>query len=261
MNDELKLLIVDDEAPARTRLRNLLDDLAAQLPALTITEAADGIEALAQADCMAIDIALVDIQMPRMNGIELARHLAALSKPPAVIFATAYDRYAVKAFELSAVDYLLKPVKAQRLAEALGKVLRAPTTVANIMQAAEAITPGGRRQLRCLEHGKVLLVSVADILYFKSEQKYVTARTREREYLLEESLAHLETEFVQCFLRVHRSYLVARPMIAGYERDPETEREIEPRWLLILHGVPERLPISRRLWPQVKAMLTINSAE
>lgn len=255
MSGALRLLIVDDEAPARARLRNLLEDLAGQVPTQVVAEAGDGVEALERIDGIGVDVALVDIRMPRMDGIELARHLANLAKPPAVIFTTAYDQYAVKAFELSAVDYLLKPVKAVRLAEALGKVVRSPAGAAGVVQAAEAIEPGGRRQLRCLERGKVLLVPVAEVLYFKAEQKYVTARTREREYLLEESLAHLESEFAQRFMRIHRNCLVARDVVAGYEREQEAAGETEPRWALILNGVPERLAVSRRLWAQVKAAL------
>jgi two-component system response regulator AlgR len=257
MSDALRLLIVDDEAPARTRLRNLLDDLATQVPTRVVAEAADGIEALQRIDGVAVDVAVIDIRMPRMDGIELARHLAKQARPPAVIFATAYDQYAVKAFELSAIDYLLKPVKAARLAEALQKAARTPPGAAALIQAAEAIEPGGRRQLRCLERGKVLLVPVAEVLYFKAEQKYVTARTREREYLLEEALAQLETEFASRFMRIHRNCLVARDTVGGYERDHETAGEADPRWALILVGVPERLTVSRRLWPQVKATLVV----
>jgi two-component system response regulator AlgR len=255
MSGVLRLLIVDDEAPARERLRNLLDDLAAQLPTKVVAEAADGVEALQRVAGMVVDVAIIDIRMPRMDGIELARHLAKLPRPPAVIFATAYDQYAVTAFELSAVDYLLKPVKAARLAEALLKAARVPPAVAALTQAAEAIEPGGRRQLRCLERGKVLLVPVADVLYFKAEQKYVTARTREREYLLEEALAQLESEFATRFMRIHRNCLVARDAIAGYERDHESASETDQHWTLILTEVPERLAVSRRLWPQVKATL------
>jgi len=251
----LRVLIVDDEAPARTRLRNLLDDIAAQVPTQVVAEAGDGIEAMQRIDGVDIDVALIDIRMPRMDGIELARHLAGLARPPAVVFATAYDQYAVKAFELSAVDYLLKPVKAARLAEALAKAARTPAAAAAVARAVEAIEPGGRRQLRCLERGKVLLVPVAEVLYFKAEQKYVTARTREREYLLEESLAQLEGEFARRFMRIHRNCLVARDVVAGYEREAESAGETEPRWALILNGVGERLAVSRRLWPQVKAAL------
>ena len=256
MTTALRVLIVDDEAPARTRLRNLLDDIADSMPAVVVAEAGDGVEALEAINGMEVDVALVDIRMPRMDGIELARHLAGLAKPPAVIFATAYDQYAVKAFELSAVDYLLKPVKAARLAEALSKAVRSPAAVAAVAKAAEAIEPGGRRQLRCMERGKVLLVAVADVLYFKAELKYVTARTREREFLLEESLAQMESEFGSRFMRIHRNCLVARAAISGYEREHEAAGEAEPRWALILKGVAERLPVSRRLWPQVKAALS-----
>jgi two-component system response regulator AlgR len=255
MTTALRVLIVDDEAPARTRLRNLLDDIADSMPTVVVAEAGDGVEALEAINGMEVDVALVDIRMPRMDGIELARHLAGLAKPPAVIFATAYDQYAVKAFELSAVDYLLKPVKAARLAEALGKAVRSPAAVAAVARAAEAIEPGGRRQLRCMERGKVLLVAVADVLYFKAELKYVTARTPEREFLLEESLAQMESEFGSRFMRIHRNCLVARAAISGYEREHEAAGEAEPRWALILKGVAERLPVSRRLWPQVKAAL------
>lgn len=249
----LRILIVDDEAPARARLRDLLADLAAELPTTVVAEAADGLEALARLDEVEADVALVDIRMPRLDGIELARHLARRPSPPAVIFATAYDQYAVKAFELSAVDYLLKPVRAARLAEALKKAARSADAAAAVVQAAEAIAPGGRRQLRCSERGKVLLVPVAEVLYFKAELKYVTARTREREYLLEESLAQLETEFVGRFLRIHRNCIVARSAVAGFEREHEDGGETH--WALLLKGLGERLPVSRRQWPQVKAAL------
>ncbi len=255
MSGVLRILIVDDEAPARTRLRNLLDDIAGEVPTQVVAEAGDGIEALQRIDGAEIDIALVDIRMPRMDGIELARHLAGLARPPGVIFATAYDQYAVKAFELSAVDYLLKPVKATRLAEALAKAARTPAPATAVVRAAEAIEPGGRKQLRSLERGKVLLVPVADVLYFKAELKYVTARTREREFLIEESLAQLEDEFKHRLMRIHRNCLVARAAVSGYEREHEAAGEAEPRWALILNGLEERLPVSRRLWSQVKAEL------
>lgn len=254
MNAGLRLLIVDDEAPARARLRNLLDDIASRTPTQVVAEASDGVDALERLEGQSVDVALIDIRMPRMNGIELARHLAAMPHPPAVIFVTAYDEYAVKAFELSAVYYLLKPVKAARLAEALGKVTGTPAAAA-LSHAAEVIEPGGRRQLRCPERGKVLLVPVTDVLYFKAEQKYVTARTREREFLLEESLAQLESEFGGRFMRIHRNCLVARDAVTGYEREQDASGDGEAHWALILGGVAERLPVSRRLWAQVKAVL------
>jgi len=256
MNAGLRILIVDDEAPARTRLRNLLSDLGEALPTQVVGEAVDGVDALEQLATAPADVALIDIRMPRMDGIELARHLASQPHAPAVVFTTAYDQYAVKAFELSAVDYLLKPVKVARLAEALTKASRSPATAAGLRQAGEQIAPGGRRQLRCSERGKVLLVAVAEVIYFKAELKYVTARTRDREYLLEESLAQLETEFGERFLRIHRNCLVARSAVAGFEREyDDPAGDGEGHWAVLLRGIDERLPVSRRQWPQVKALL------
>jgi two-component system response regulator AlgR len=252
----LRLLIADDEAPARARLRNLLDDIAAQVPTDVAVEAADGRDALEKLVATEVDVALVDIRMPRLDGIELARQLATLARPPAVIFVTAYDQYAVTAFDLSAVDYLLKPVRAERLAEALRKVMRTPGDTAMLRQAAEAIAPGGRRHLRCSERGKVLLVPVADVVYFKADLKYVAARTAPREFLVEESLAQLEAEFGDRFLRIHRNCLVARAAVAGVEREQgAVAADGEAHWTVLLHGVPERLPVSRRQWASVKALL------
>jgi two-component system response regulator AlgR len=257
--NKLRLLIVDDEAPARGRLRDLLGDIAAELPTEVVAEAGDGIAALERIDGMApgaIDIALIDIRMPRMDGIELAQHLARLPQPPAVIFATAFDEYAVKAFELNAIDYLLKPVRAERLAAALRKATPAPLPDAALRQLA----PQGRHHLRCPERGRVLLVPVAEVLYFKAEQKYVTARTAEREYLLEESLTQLEQEFAARLVRIHRNCLVARDAVTGCARESVTAAEGEApelHWTLVLKGVPEHLPVSRRQWAQVKALLDI----
>ncbi|MBI4985133.1 MAG: response regulator transcription factor [Rhodocyclales bacterium] len=254
MSKLLRILVVDDEAPARTRLTNLLADLARDLPNQVVASAGDGVEALERLADVDVDVALVDIRMPRMDGIELARHLAALPQPPAVVFVTAYDQYAVQAFELSAIDYLLKPVKAARLAAALRKARRIPAGA----PALRELAPAGRRHLRCLERGKVLLVPVADILYFKAELKYVTARSREREYLIEESLAQLEEEFAARFVRIHRNCIVARDAVAGVAREKDVaEGESEVRWTLLLHGVPEHLAVSRRQWAHVKEVIGV----
>ena len=257
MTAPLRVMIVDDEAPARARLRDLLGDLAATLPTEIVAEASDGVDALEKIAGRDVEVVLVDIRMPRLDGIELARQLVKLRPAPAVIFVTAFDQYAVTAFELSAVDYVLKPVKAQRLADALSRVRRADRPAGEAVErAAERIAPGGRRHLRCSERGKILLVPVADVVYLKAEMKYVTARTREREYLLEESLAQLETELGDRFLRIHRNCLVARSAIAGFAREhAAADAEAEGHWLLLLRDVGERLPVSRRQWPQVKAAM------
>lgn len=249
MNAPLRLLLVDDEAPARARLRDLLSDIAAEIPT-TVAEASGGATALEQVQTNEFDVALVDIRMPGMDGIEFARHLTRLAQPPAIIFVTAYDQYAVKAFELAALDYLVKPVRAARLAVALAKARRHPDEAQRLEKSALTI----RRNLSCIERGRILLIPVADIIYFKAEQKYVTACTLRREYLLEESLVQLETEFAERFVRIHRNCLVAVDAICGVERaGPECESE--PCWQIILTGITERLPVSRRQWPLIKALL------
>ena len=248
----LRLMLVDDEAPARARLRDLLADIASEVPTMIVAEAADGIEALSLVEAGNIDVALLDIRMPRMDGTQLALHLSRIDVPPAIIFTTAYDQYAVKAFELSAVDYLVKPVRAERLAEALRKAAqktrRAPTA-----EALQLLAPEGRQQLRSSERGRVLLIPVDEVLYLKAEMKYVTARTKHGEHLLEDSLAQLETELGARFVRVHRNCLVAKKAIAGCERG--TDAEGEPIWNVLLNGIGEPIAVSRRQWPHVKELI------
>lgn len=248
MSEKLRVFIVDDEAPARARLKSLLADIGAELPNEVVGEAGNGLEALERLAAAPADIVLIDIRMPQMDGIELARHLAALDPAPAVIFTTAYDQYAVQAFELNAVDYLLKPVRAQRLAAAIEKARR---TGPLPRETLEKLAPEERRHLSVSERGRILLVPVEDILYLKAELKYVTARTREREFLLDESLTHLEQEFGTRFVRVHRNCIVARTAIAGFEKNAADDGDAH--WDVLVAGVDERLPVSRRQWPAVKA--------
>lgn len=246
----LRLLIVDDEAPARSRLRDLLGDIAEELPNVIVGEAVDGLEALEFLTHApgTVDIVLVDIRMPRLDGIGLAQQLAARADAPAVIFTTAFDQYAVHAFDLNAIDYLLKPVRAPRLLAALRKLPRQRINAT----ALKRLAPEGRLHLHSSERGRTLLVSVEDILFLRAEQKYVTAHTRQREYLVEESLTHLEEEFGERFIRVHRNALVSRAAIIGVERAVDAEGEAY--WTVLLRDVAEKLPVSRRQWPQLKAL-------
>ena len=250
----LSVMIVDDEAPARARLRDLLADIAVELPNRVVAEAANGLLALEAIAGLvgsgaSPDVVLVDIRMPTMDGIELARHLAQLEKPPGIIFVTAYDSYAVHAFELNAIDYLVKPVRAPRLAAALNKLRQ--QRLPPVPQVLADLQPGARTHLSCHERGRLLLIPLADILYLKADLKYVTARTVSREYLLDESLTRLEEEFSARFIRLHRSALVAKNAIAGFEKNDDVDAETQ--WQAILHGIPERLPVSRRQWPLVKS--------
>lgn len=253
--EPLKILIVDDEPLARERLRTVLGDLAIQLPTVVVGEAGNGFEALDQLRATPVDVVLADIRMPGMDGLEFAGHLGAMPAPPAVIFTTAYDNYALQAFDLNAIDYLLKPVRGQRLLTALHKAQGAPRPDPAVLAGiGQAVRGGGRTHLACHERGRLLLVPVAEILYFRADLKYVTARTAEREYLLDEALTHLEEEFGERFLRLHRAVLVARPALAGFEKAAGDDAEAYG-WAL-LRGVPEKLPVSRRQWAPAKAAVT-----
>jgi two-component system, LytTR family, response regulator AlgR len=254
-----RLFIVDDEAPARARLKILLSDIATECPHELLGEAGAAQPALDAIAACKPDIVLLDVQMPGMTGIELASQLAKLPTPPAVIFVTAYDDYALNAFEVRAMDYLLKPVRASRLADALRRVGAMRVQRMAIDQVdARAST---RQNFSVQERGRLLLVPVADVLYLKAELKYVTLRTRTQEYLIEESLTSIEEELAETFVRVHRNALVARSAVVGVERglqvvDGELESEkTQDSWQVILRDVDERLPISRRQLALVKALV------
>ena len=244
----LKVFIVDDEEPARERLKELLGDIAAELPTSVVGEARNGVEAVEQIPPSEAQVVLLDIKMPGMGGLEVARHLGALQNPPRIVFVTAHDRHAVEAFELNALDYLLKPVRAERLAGALRKAASPPQE--SLQKAADA----PREYLSVPERNRIVLVPVKDIVFLRAEQKYVTVRTRLREHLIEEPLIALEKEFAVRFVRIHRNCLVARAAIRGFERAPGEEDE--SHWLVVLDGVEEKLPVSRRQWPGVRDLVT-----
>lgn len=238
----LAVFIVDDEPPARNRLKDLLADCAEQLPLVLVGEAGNGAEALDKLSEVHADVVLVDIRMPQMDGIELARHLNKTHKPPVIVFTTAYDSYAVNAFEERAIDYLLKPIRLGRLFEALTRARGAVPVRSEVLQE---LTPEPRKNLSIHERGKIVLVPIEQVLYLRAELKYITVRTVSHEYLIEESLVALEKEFAARFVRIHRNCLVAKAEIAGFEKVAETDTS-ETYWAVKLKGLDELLPISRR---------------
>ncbi len=246
----LRVFIADDEEPARERLKELLNDIAAELPTSIVGEARHGLETIELVPASHAQVLLLDIQMPGMAGLEVARHLASLENAPAVVFVTAHERHAVEAFELNALDYLLKPVRGARLAAALRK---AATAAAPGREQLARAASDAREYLSVAERHRIVLVPVRDIVFLRAEQKYVTLRTRERQHLIEEPLIALEREFAAQFVRIHRNCLVARAAIRGFERASSSDEE--PHWLVVLDGIDERLPVSRRQWPALREIV------
>jgi len=251
---ELRVYIADDEELARARLKELLADIRAELPTAVAGESGNGLDVIDKLPASGAQVLLLDIQMPGMGGIELARHLAGLEGAPAIVFVTAHDRHAVEAFELNALDYLMKPVRADRLAAALRKALAAgPAPRDKLERAGRAANEGAREYFSVAERNRITLVPVADVVYLKAELKYVTLRTRAGEHLIEEPLVAIEKEFAERFVRVHRNCLVARGAIRGVERAAGSEEE--PHWNVVIDGIAEQLPVSRRQWAAVKAIV------
>jgi len=232
----MKLLIVDDERPARERLRDLLLDIDSDCELL---EAANGLDALRLVEEQHPDIVLLDIRMPTMDGLEAARHMTLLSPPPAVLFTTAYDEHALEAFDANAVDYLLKPIRAERLQTALARaqVVRRAKLAETLEHASLATT---RTHLSALNQGKLQLIPMRDVRYLYAEQKYVTVYWPDQEALIDEPLKAIEEEFGDLFLRIHRNALVAVAHIESLERGPDGNH------LIVLRDTPKKLNVSRR---------------
>jgi len=241
MTEPLRLLVVDDEAPARTRLRALLDALP-EAGAVIVGEAGDAEAALALLQAQVADAVLLDIGLPGSDGLRLAGALQALPRPPAVVFVTAHAGHALRAFELEAVDYLTKPVRRERLLAALQRLRQ---------RLRPSAAPPEGPALLVHDRGRVLRLPHAEVLVLKAEQKYVTLRTAEHAYVLDESLTDLEQRLGAAFVRIHRNALVARRAI----------RELQLRgigadgWAVRVAPLDEWLAVSRRQLATVRAAL------
>lgn len=241
----MKVLIVDDEPLARERLAALLRDCGNVEIA---GEAGDGRTALEAAARAHPDVVLLDIRMPLMDGLETARHLAGFDKPPAIVFCTAYDEHALAAFDTGAVDYLVKPVRLDRLRTALERARRFSAEDVVRMESATG-TPARRGHLCARVRGNLVLVPVADIQYLLAEDKYVVVHHARGEVLIEESLKTLEDEFGERFVRIHRNCLVARDRLSGLVR--AADGSVHAR----IDGVAATLEVSRRNLPALRKLV------
>jgi len=238
----LRVIIVDDEPPARERLRSML----AEAGGVDVAgEAGNGFEALQLVDQLSPDLLLLDVRMPGIDGLEVARQLATQPEPPAVIFTTAFDEYALQAFESEAIAYLLKPIRAEKLRAALAKAGR--LTRPQLQQMASAARePTRRSHIGVRGRDGLKLIPVDEIFSFHADQKYTTVKHANGEDLIEDSLKILEEEFAQNFVRIHRNALVNTKFLERIARDASGQHFVH------LRGVPDALEVSRRMAGDLK---------
>jgi len=241
----LHVLIVDDEQPARERLRALLAEIDS---ADVAGEAATGEQALQLAQNLSPSVVLLDVRMPGMDGIETAHHLATLAHPPAVIFTTAYDEYAIEAFDAQAIGYLLKPVRKEKLAAALAQAAR---LTGRELRAVAAAAATRRTHIAARNREGVRLIPIEEILFFLADQKYTTVRHAQGEDLIEDSLRTLEEELGELFVRIHRNALVSARHLDVIERSAEGQYFVRVR------GCEQPLQVSRRMASELRERFRI----
>ena len=245
----MKILIVDDEAPARERLRQILSENDEHE---VVGDAANGEQALSLATEHQPDVVLLDIRMPGMDGIETAHHLNRMERPPAIVFATAYDEYAIDAFEAQAIGYVLKPVRRERLNKALNQAARVTGT--GLTDVARGAGMEERRTHICVQFcGELRLLPIESIAFFQSDQKYTRVADGDREYLIDDTLKQLETEYEDLFVRVHRNALVAVAHIDALQKTADGEVFVRLRGNITPEG--EALKVSRRHLAAVRRRL------
>ena len=244
-----RILIVDDEPLARARIRQQVEAIGGYEVA---GEAESGMQAIEMTASTRADILLLDIRMPGMSGLEVGRHLSMTERPPAVIFTTAYSEHALEAFQAHAVDYLLKPVREEKLAAALAAAHKLSRV--QIRQLDEDLDNSRRSHICARVRGDLQLINVADIYYFKADSKYVEVRHKDGVVLIEESLVSLEKEFDGDFFRVHRNALVAADYVDGLQKGEDGHSHVH------MSEIPETIEVSRRHLPAVRAMLKSNTS-
>ena len=252
----MRILIVDDEPLARQRLRGLVEALAGGDGGLQVdgvAEAGDADAAVAALQAEPADLVLLDIQLPGRDGLRLAPALQALPRPPLVVFVTAHGEHALRAFELQALDYLTKPVRRERLQAALQ---RAAQQLALVRGVQPPVVP--EPVLVLSERGRVLRLPVREALVLKAEQKYVTLRTAQQTFVLDDSLSDLERRLGPGFVRVHRTALVA--VAAIRELQPHALGDEGDGWAVRVAPLDEWLAVSRRQLAAVRTALQAGAA-
>lgn len=240
----MKVLVVDDEPLARERLIALLGEIGG---AEVVGEAGSGTALLEAAPALRPDVVLLDIRMPAMDGLEAARHLAALDAPPAIVFCTAYDEHALAAFDVHAIDYIVKPVRGERLRHALERARR--YSGEQLRQAGDGAAGRQRSHLCARVRGSLVLVPIEDVAYLQAEDKYVVVHHIGGDVLIEEPLKDLEEEFGDRFVRIHRNCLVTRSRLLGLLRTTDG------RMLARVEGTGTELEVSRRCLPGLRKLV------
>ncbi len=240
----MKVLIVDDEAPARDRLIHMVSSIDSME---TSGQASNGLEAVRMVQDSHPDVVLMDIRMPGMDGLEAARHLSEMDEPPAIIFTTAYSEHALEAYDANAVDYLVKPIRQEKLEKSLAKARK--LTKAQIAALNIETNNTGRSHICARIRGNLELIPVDEIVYFQADQKYITVRHLGGEVLIEDALKNLETEFEDRLIRIHRNALVSTHYITGMEKN------IDGRFVVTFKEVDDKLEISRRHVAEVRKFL------
>jgi two-component system response regulator AlgR len=249
----MRVVIVDDEPLARERLRRLIEEFPGYE---VVGEAGDGETALELVREEEPDIVLLDVRMPTVDGIRLARAIVEDDMPPAIIFTTAFAEHALSAFDVKADAYLLKPVRKEKLREALQRARK----LSRAQKPTAVAAPGERPKrefITATTREGLIRIPAEDIIYFLADQKYTTVCHLHGEVLIEESLKTLEDDFAPWFLRIHRKALVATRFIAGLERSRTDETQ---HWLKVRHA-PTQLPVSRRRLAEVRRFLTENEGD
>lgn len=243
----MKIVICDDEELARDRLADLLASIA---KVEIIAMVSNGVQLLDFCQSNLVDIVLLDIRMPEMDGLEAAKHLLAFDNPPAIIFITAYDQHAITAFEANASGYLLKPVAKEKLHQSLLHASRLNRAqLANLSNAN--VGAKARTHICVRRRGNLELIPVVDILYFRAELKYTTIGTATGEVLLEESLKSLELEFTQLFIRIHRSTLVAKSYINSLLKNDKN------KWVVNMLHSSRQFEVSRRCLSNLRKTIKV----